>query len=1775
MKRKSALCFFVTLLIVAFIAAVGLILAPQSVLTANAYYGTVNTSTLDSDHTYLSKEYQDVYQLKPNTHFTYKSSHPSYGGYELAKAFDGNFNTAYICMKAVDSTTYPNIEVNFKQTATIDRIIYKCKDYDGKASGFPNELKLWYWNGNSSDSVTVETYPETSDIVMFKFSEPITATRIRFDFVSVSVTNNSVSNSFAVPTAAEIMILQPENNYVDIVGDLFADYRWTKLNPKYATKEMIALLRKELSGHANYQTAYLPRIERAEALLNGTAEYIPDREYATDDETLHKIYQYGNIINYARQTLKMDYAGTNRQPTGIYQNAGQTITVWVDADDGVPLPGITLVQYLNYCYDYQQSYTLSRGRNVITVPDFVHATSFTYTRHTVSGGTVHITNPYTPAQQQGGVKVYIEGGYTYPVMSYNTTSAEYLAELSKYGELVKAHPDEIADVTELVSNHTIVTIPASSAYNVYASTRDPLDVLKSWDSTVEDILTFEGIALEAGGDHYDERVQHLNFNVRYAQPMGNYAAYAFPEIIGLVDFLPAAIQATTFGWGIPHEIGHLFDISDRKLSETTNNVIAKYYEVNHNSGNHNSFATIRNSLASDLADTSMFWTNHRGCFDFWWAMESVFPGFWAKFENCYRYETRYGLTNTEVQVYFASLATGHDMSYYFERWGFWHATGIPFNYENSSANFKSVMQQAKSAGKFDDAQYKIWYANNDTYKYVAINKGASIYTKADKPSISSVVKVGGGYKIILPASSNSAHYGYEIWQGNDTDGYNVIGFTEGDSYIDATPYENGYVPSYKIVAYDKTLESSSLSDAAVTEESASPVCRLNGLTYGSLQQAVYAANAGDVIYLLDDVWEYDISIAINLTITIAESVSKDITITKGNNGVLFDVRSGARLILQGSAAHKLIFDGNSYGGGPLINVNGATLNASYVKFMNCKSSYEGGAIAAYGGTLTLENCDFENCVASDGSAIYADSATVTITSCKFESCHAEEGNASGYARGGAIYLMDCGSKKVTITSTTISDCSAQGNGGQSISNGGAIYIENCTNVIIDGTDFSDCDANYGGAIYLKNANVTIRNSCSIDACSAMDGGAIYVTEASTLAIEGSTLTGNTASNNGGGIYVASADSVLSITGISKLESNKASYGGAIASVGTIAKILGGSSNIEIASNQAQFGGGIAVLNGGRIDSIQSTFIRFNTAEYGGGIYLEGSANLYDSATIGNNTASKIGGAIYYRGDENSQLKFNSFGPSSGARPTLSSNQASIGYEVYMESGNLVMLSVKFNYNYALASVAPTDDEMQYSLYVNSGTVEIAGYAGHRENGASYIEASLEREIYLSHNATVHLTNGMFAISETYLPTNPPVFMQYITEQFLRIALDRYDYDCVKVLFTADFDIPEDALDLISMKNTEYGDIEVRGRTICFVPYNVTLTVDFDGEIETISRLVETGSTYTFTAEGYQSETRYIAGFLVNGVTYKMGESVTIDDATYVKVLIADKYKITLTFRGEEIVLYFSPDETFTFEATCSLVGEETIAFWLYNGERYEVGDTVRFTGDAVLMPILEGMVKVEFYVGDERVDITYVMAQDTLVLPDLPSDHEGYEVYWLVGDERYKAGEEVTITGEVMFVAELVKLKLTVTYLLDNVNGDTLQVDYGTEITLESPDGLPEGRQADYYLVNGVKYEVGDTIIITEATTINLITKAVSGDNQGGDNNQGGGENQGGDNNQGGNENPEVALPGGGSGNNVGCNSGCNRQSVADVAITGGITFLFTGGLWAMLKVIRKKRTNQ
>ncbi|MDE5601639.1 MAG: hypothetical protein K2J16_03990, partial [Clostridia bacterium] len=350
--------------------------------------------------------------------------------------------------------------------------------------GYPIALNIYTANGGDLSLYGTCNSAATDDRVIFTFKEVVTVTQIKFEFRKVNTMHNWTA------TAKEIQFLQPDNADANKVIDLFGDYAQLTVKDEY--KSSLSQIRNGVSNLISYESALKPLLDRADAIVNGQLKKDSRREFSTDKNAENVITQYGDLRAYAGGTLKMSSFGINRQVLGVGGLKGDKITVYVEADDGDPMPTIAFTQVKGDWRSWQSSYRLARGKNVLTFPNFI---TDNYTWSTVAGGPIHIINPYEPSQQSSNVKVYVEGGFLYPVFRKGGDVDAFRNELTAYYNAMQ-NTAGMCDVAELVGDHFLHTVSAKNAYNDFITRSvNPQKNAEGWDNYIGKLLEFDGIAL--------------------------------------------------------------------------------------------------------------------------------------------------------------------------------------------------------------------------------------------------------------------------------------------------------------------------------------------------------------------------------------------------------------------------------------------------------------------------------------------------------------------------------------------------------------------------------------------------------------------------------------------------------------------------------------------------------------------------------------------------------------------------------------------------------------------------------------------------------------------------------------------------------------------------------------------------------------------------------------------------------------------------------------------------------------------------------------------------------------------------------------------------------------------------------------------------------------------------------------------------------------------------------------------------------------------------------
>ena len=288
--------------------------------------------------------------------------------------------------------------------------------------------------------------------------------------------------------------------------------------------------------------------------------------------------------------------------------------------------------------------------------------------------------------------------------------------------------------------------------------------------------------------------------------------------------------------------------------------------------------------------------------------------------------------------------------------------------------------------------------------------------------------------------------------------------------------------------------------------------------------------------------------------------------------------------------NSLTIDGNGHtidaqGKSGIFKINYANVTLMNIIFKNARSG-NFGAIEIYDSNCSLINCSFENNQGYyDGAAISLLSGSLNLSDCTFKNNKAINKN------GGAVY--------------SLSD----------------VYMHNCT--------FINNSASYGGAIYSLKCYLV---DCTFKNNSADLGGAIY-SKGTALTIEFSQFLDNSASNNGGALFLNSViDSKISFS--SFFRNNASLEGGAFYCNNSISSIDGS----LFINNTALKAGGIYYLNS--TNSMDNCYFNYNLAhEDGGAMILNDSQSDIINSNFEFNVAGKKGAAIYWT-PEDKELQCN-------------------------------------------------------------------------------------------------------------------------------------------------------------------------------------------------------------------------------------------------------------------------------------------------------------------------------------------------------------------------------------------------------------------------------------------------------------------------------------------------------------------------------------------------------
>ncbi|MDR0459369.1 MAG: InlB B-repeat-containing protein [Coriobacteriales bacterium] len=392
-------------------------------------------------------------------------------------------------------------------------------------------------------------------------------------------------------------------------------------------------------------------------------------------------------------------------------------------------------------------------------------------------------------------------------------------------------------------------------------------------------------------------------------------------------------------------------------------------------------------------------------------------------------------------------------------------------------------------------------------------------------------------------------------------------------------------------------------------------------TFKELQNAITAAPAGTTYVI-----EITANIGFDGYINIKDG--KQIVLMSNGNYTLTTLQDAYRHFKVSSELTLLpgvtLTNRNTteYGGGIEVNTGGI-LNIKGGSIVGNVNSSSGGGVYCDGGTVNLYSGTVDgNTINKTGSGggVHVRSGTFNMYGGSVSNNHSfgstSSGGGVGVNKSGTFILYG------GVINGNISDHTAQGGGGVFVLGDGKFEMHGGT------ISNNVATASSGGGVMVGKSNFTITGG-TISGNSAISGGGLFYS--STVAnISNVTITGNTASDAGGGVFANAA--TLNMTDVSITGNTAATDGGGVfylanASNGQQAFTMTGG---LIDNNTAQTGGGVYLNYASNLylNSATVSNNKANGANGGGGIYVSSTLNINDSKVIGNTAATSHGGGMY-------------------------------------------------------------------------------------------------------------------------------------------------------------------------------------------------------------------------------------------------------------------------------------------------------------------------------------------------------------------------------------------------------------------------------------------------------------------------------------------------------------------------------------------------------------------
>lgn len=726
---------------------------------------------------YSNEEYSNLFKMDNENIKSIRNNAGNYGSAIITNAVDGNLDTYWETNKSNTNDFTNEVEIEFKEAIELNRVVYGARKSDNK--GFAKEFEIYASTTSKGDTyqlVATGNHNKVSGLVEAKFN-PTEFKRIKFKF------KNSDQNW---ATLSEIAFYK-QDVVSDKVDKLFTNGLMNELKAEFKSMEAIAKIEEEVNNHP-LKEALKINIEIAKDILNNVD---------VNNESIVTASQRGDANSQASK-YKIARTSFSLETFGRYVVPGETIQVFVDADENGVMPKLVLGQIADDRNGWVRRYSLNPGLNTITAPSYSN----------MKPAVVYIENGALPNEQAYAPRVRLVGGTAFPVYYHGKTNPEeFEKELEKYVEKISTNDDDFSNgvpenvvynVAELVSeNNTISTSAAGALRGVQELKpigKTVSDTMDEWEIMWKEFQKISG-NFENNSDPTKFYNAKFTSRVFTKGPYGwsdwGYTGYnggnsARRDGGFFKDIVKPFSAPGNDSWAYFHEWGHSINSSSMEHSEVTNNI----YSV--------IMRKLINNSDADRVDWNSLYKRFSG--------EKVNHGYWtylgileqvqyyygedtyAKASNIARINPdgiMNGLgSNLERLVIGLSLATETDLTTFFEDWGYVKATD----------------KMKEKVSHLPKPNVKLEYMNTigRGYEGTGFSKDAKVDIQSLKINKENT-EISLTYNI--DAANKDASMGYEILRDGE-----VVGYTTRTSFVDKNIDINKNY-TYEIVAYDKKLNS--------------------------------------------------------------------------------------------------------------------------------------------------------------------------------------------------------------------------------------------------------------------------------------------------------------------------------------------------------------------------------------------------------------------------------------------------------------------------------------------------------------------------------------------------------------------------------------------------------------------------------------------------------------------------------------------------------------------------------------------------------------------------------------------------------------------------------------------------------------------------------------------------------------------------------------------------------------------------------------------------------